>query len=515
MSDDTAEATSSTPAGPSSDVHDKGLSEGSLGLGGIVTLGVSSVAPAYTLTATLGLVVAAVGLKMPAIFIAGFVPMFLTAYAYRELNRSIPDCGTSFTWATKAFGPYTGWMCGWGLIVSTIIVLSNLAGVAVEFFYLFLARVFGQDGIADLADNRLINIVTCIAFIAAATWIVYHGITTTERVQNFLVGFQLIVLVLFVVMAIAKAGSVDTGINFSFSWFDPFTGMTIGAFVAGVSGSIFAFWGWDTCLTVNEESKDSDKTPGRAAILCVTTILATYLFVAVAAMMYAGVGTKGLGLGNDDNADNVFGAIAEPIMGHWLSLLLFLAVLASSAASLQTTFLPPARTLLAMAEYKALPEHYKVIHPRYLIPGYATIACGIGASVFYAVLTLLSERVLSDTIAALGIMICFYYGLTAFSCIWYFRKELFSSTFNFAFKFLFPMLGGLMLTAVFVISVVESYSPDYGSGASIAGVGLVFYLGLGLLALGGLVMAYWRTRNPAFFKGETLRRDTPALIVPE
>ncbi len=113
------------------DVHEKGLSGGSVGLLGSVTLGVSSVAPAYTLTATLGLVVAAVGLKMPAIFIAGFVPMFLTAYAYRELNRAIPDCGTSFTWATKAFGTYTGWMCGWGLIVATVIVLSNLAGVAV------------------------------------------------------------------------------------------------------------------------------------------------------------------------------------------------------------------------------------------------------------------------------------------------------------------------------------------------------------------------------------------------
>ena len=125
------------------DVHEKGLSGGSVGLLGSVTLGVSSVAPAYTLTATLGLVVAAVGLKMPAIFIAGFVPMFLTAYAYRELNRAIPDCGTSFTWATKAFGTYTGWMCGWGLIVATVIVLSNLAGVAVESCYLFIARLTG------------------------------------------------------------------------------------------------------------------------------------------------------------------------------------------------------------------------------------------------------------------------------------------------------------------------------------------------------------------------------------
>ena len=39
----------------------------------------------------------------------------------------------------------------------------------------------------------------------------------------------------------------------------------------------------------------------------------------------------------------------------------------------------------------------------------------------------LSENVLLDTILSLGIMICFYYGLTAFACVWYFRKELFDS----------------------------------------------------------------------------------------
>src|SRR5580765_4235433 len=161
-----------------SDVHEKGLSGGSVGLLGSVTLGVSSVAPAYTLTATLGLLAAAVALKMPAVFIAGFIPMFLTAYGYRELNRAIPDCGTSFTWATKAFGPYLGWMCGWGAIVATVVVLSNLAGVAVTFLYLFVSRVVGNPDIADLASNKLVNIVTCLLFVAVATAIAYRGITT-------------------------------------------------------------------------------------------------------------------------------------------------------------------------------------------------------------------------------------------------------------------------------------------------------------------------------------------------
>ena len=490
----------------------KGLAEGKVGTLSGAILGISSVAPGYTLTASIGVIVAAVGLKMPAIFIAGFIPMFLTAYAYRELNNRAPDCGASFTWSTKAFGPYVGWMCGWGMVIATIIVLSNLAAIAVEFFYLFISKVAGNPGIADLAANKAVNIVTTLVFLAAATFIASRGITTSERLQYILVGFQMVVLVGFAVAAIAHVvgGDAPAGLSFELDWFNPLHGLALSAFVVGVTGSIFAFWGWDTCLTLGEESKNPTKTPGRAGLLCVTSILLTYLLVAVAVMMYAGTGDTGLGLGNADNSDNVFGALAEPVLGTWGGLLVYLAVLASSVASLQTTFLPAARAMLAMGAYGAFPKRFAEVHPRFLVPAFATMVAGVITGVFYTVVKLISESALWDTIAALGIMICWYYGITAFACVWYFRRELFSSAHNIVFKFLFPLLGGIILAVVFVISVRESMNPESsGSGTSIGGIGLVFYLGFGILLLGAVLMMVMRSRSPDFFAGRTLTRDTP------
>jgi len=492
----------------------KGLAEGKVGTLSGAILGISSVAPGYTLTASIGVIVAAVGLKMPAIFIAGFIPMFLTAYAYRELNSRAPDCGASFTWSTKAFGPYIGWMCGWGMVIATIIVLSNLAAIAVEFFYLFIARVVDNPDIADLADNKLINIVTTLVFLALATMIASRGITTSEHVQFVLVGFQMLVLLGFAIAAFIHVGNGDApaGLSFDPGWFNPFTGLAFSAFIVGVVGSIFAFWGWDTCLTLGEECKDPTRTPGRAGLLCVTTILLTYLLVALAVMMYAGVGDSGLGLGNEENSDNVFGALADPVLGKWGGLLVYLAVLASSVASLQTTFLPAARAMLAMGAYGAFPKKFAEVHPRFLVPAYSTMVAGIVTGVFYTVVKLLSESALWDTIAALGIMICWYYGITAFACVWFFRRELFANVHNVVFKFLFPLLGGLILAGVFVKSVVVSMDPaESGSGTSIFGIGLVFYLGFGILALGVVLMLIMRSVSPDFFLGRTLRRDTPAL----
>lgn len=96
-----------------------------MGLVGAVVIGVSCIAPAYTQPAALGPTVSEVGVQLPAIFLVGFIPMILVAFGYRELNYAMPDAGTSFTWASRVFGPWIGWMEGWGLIAATIIVLAG------------------------------------------------------------------------------------------------------------------------------------------------------------------------------------------------------------------------------------------------------------------------------------------------------------------------------------------------------------------------------------------------------
>ena len=80
----------------------------------------------------------------------------------------------------------------------------------------------------------------------------------------------------------------------------------------------------------------------------------------------------------------------------------------------------------------------------------------------------------------------------------------------------FPLLGGIGLWIVFFITLRDSASPDYdGTGVSIFGLGVVFVLGLGLILAGVVLMFVWRFKAPAFFRGETLNKGTPSLIIPE
>ncbi|PFG42869.1 amino acid/polyamine/organocation transporter (APC superfamily) [Isoptericola jiangsuensis] len=502
--------TSQAPAPADGATTGKGLGAGRLGLLGSVVIGVSTIAPAYTLSGALGPTAAAVGEQLPAIFLVGFVPMLLVAVGYRQLNKAMPDAGTTFTWVSKAFGPFVGWMGGWGLLAATILVLSNLAGIAVDFFYLALAQITGNPGLADLTRNVWVNIVTCLAFMAAACWIAYRSVETTKIVQYVLVGFQVAVLVWFSIAAYAHVagGTAPAGLTIDPQWFDPFAVDSFSAFAAGVSLSVFIYWGWDVVLTLNEETKGSAVTPGKAATSTIFVIVVLYMTVGLAVLTFAGVGEDGLGLGNPDIQGNVFAALAGPVMGP-TAILMSLAVLSSSAASLQSTIVSPARTMLAMGHYGALSPKYARITPRFQSPGYATVASAVIASVFYAVMRVVSEDVLWDTITALGIMVCFYYGATALACVWYFRSEARDPR-ALLTKIVAPGVGGVLLLVFFVQTSIDSMDPEYGSGSHIGGVGLVFVLGVGVLALGLVVMAVQRVRRPEFFRGQVLPRGSSA-----
>ena len=507
--------TSNQPAN-SGGVSKKGLGQGSISTLGAIVVGLSCCAPAYTMTAALGPAASWVNDQLPAIFIVGFIPMFLVAIGYLELNRAMPDSGTTFTWATVAFGPWVGWIAGWGLLAATIIVIANTAGIAESFLFIALAQLFHNEAIVALGQNLFVNIAVVLVFLAIATWISHRGMESTKGFQYTMVAIQLFGLIWFVVAAFIAAnnGSNPDSLPIRLSWFNPFAVDSFATFSAGVAVSIFVYWGWDTVLTMSEESGEDARgsSTGKAAAILIVTLVALYTLIGVATVSYAGIGEGPTGLNNPDLADNIFGVLSHPVMG-WAGIFLSLAVLCSAAASLQSTGLSPARTLLAMGHYQAVPAKFAEVHPTYKSPSFAILVSGVIAAAFYIGLRLISKDALWDSITALGLLVCFYYGITAFACVWYFRREAFQSAYTFLTKILMPGLGGLILLVIFFKTTISSVDPEFGSGAEVGGVGLVFIMGGGIIALGVLVMIVTAFFFRPFFRGEVLKQGTPLLQI--
>ena len=509
-------ALSTTPEQRSPTDQSKGLKSDAIGLVSSIVIGIASVAPAYSLAASLGLVVVAVGLQSPIVMLLAFVPMFLIAYGYQGLNEIDPDCGTTFTWGARVFGPKTGWMGGWAIIVADVIVMANLAQIAGQYGF----QLVGANGVAQSAGW---SEVAGIVWIVLMTTICYIGIEVSAWLQRVLLTVEIITLLVLSVTALVKVynghGAAGSS-HVAASWFNPFDIGWLSSLTQGLLIVIFIYWGWDTAVSINEETKDKSKTPGRAAVISTVLLLVTYGVVATAAQAFAGVGDKGLGLANPDNAGDVLSGLGGAVfgtagLGWFLSKLLVLMVLTSASASTQTTIMPTARTALAMADHGGIPKAFARIHPRFLTPTWSTIGMGLASIGFYALLTKVSGNVLADSISSLGLAIAFYYGLTGLTCAWHFAKPALTGAGGpktLWLRFIMPLVGALILFGFFGYACYMFWSPSYGTTqwdmpfAPHWDIGGVFLTGVGSLVLGIPLMFLYRAVSPAYFRGETIRK---------
>jgi amino acid transporter len=506
---------------------DKGLKAGALGLVSTTIIATASVAPAYSLAATLGLVVAAVGLQSPAVAVLAFVPMLFTSIGYSELNKADPDCGTTFTWATRAFGPRTGWAGGWGIIAADILVMASLAQVAGQYVFFLVA---GPN--SSIGKNPASGWVLLVGFawIVVMTYICYRGIEVSANFQKVLLSIELVMLLVLSVVALVKVGQGHAGsIHPAWSWFNPFNVKSFSTFTEGIILMVFIYWGWDTGVAVNEETKDRNKTPGRAAILSTLILLVTYALVITSIQAFAGIGTTGNGLGNTANIGDVLSVQGNAIfggsgIGPTFLRLLFLMILSSAAASTQTTILPTARTTLSMAVYKAIPSAFSKIHSRYLTPTVSTIVMGAISIVVYGVMNYLGHgnQVILDAFSAIGLYIAFYYGLTGFACAWYYRRNLTSSARNLWMQGILPVIGALILFFLggwtvwldYDVNTLYSYTMFTVPGLhwQVGGAFVIVFLSV----VAGLIFyVYCRFTGRAFFRKQTLTRATPTLVPDE
>jgi amino acid transporter len=505
------------------DSIEKGLKSGAIGLLSSVVIGTASTAPAFSLAATLGLIAATVGFHAPLVVILAFIPMLLISIGYSELNKADPDCGTTFTWATRTFGPKTGWAGGWGILASDILCMASLAEISGQ--YLFL--LFNAKGIGNDASSSWVLLVG-VLFIIALTYVCYRGIEVSARLQFILLAVELIMMAVYAAVALVRVaiGHAPAGHMVpSISWFNPTT-VSPTQLVDGMVLMLFIYWGWDTSLSVNEETSDKDRLPGLAGIIATVLLLATYGVVTIAAQAFAGVGHSGIGLANPAHLTDVLSVQGTAVFGaSWVgtifSHLLLLMVFCSAVASTQTTILPTARTMLSMSVYKAIPDRFGKMHKKYLTPTAATVTMGGVSIVMYAIMNYLSGgNMIADSVTAIGVWIAFYYGLTGWTCLFYYRKVLTRNTRELFMKGILPGLGGLIMFGAGGWSLKEDWF--FSSGQSYTSfqlpfaphwdIGGVFMIFLVSAFVGLLCAVAWRLASPRFFNGETLNRSTPTLV---
>ena len=484
------ESASVEPVGTAEPVG-KGLKKDAIGFADSLAIGLDSTAPAYSLAAVLGSIVVLTGVQAPGVLLVAFVPMLFIAGSFYFMNKVDQDCGTTFSWVTRGMGPWLGWIGGWSIFVTGVLVIGSLADVSA--YYVF--DLLGLDG---LRDSRAAVVAFAVVIIAVMTAITVIGTELSAKLQRILVFAQVGALILFVVVAAVRLilGDVpDRSIDPSLSWLDPFA-IEYSALLSGLLLGVFIYWGWESAVNLNEETSDSSRTPGIAGLVSTIVLVVVYISVAVTMIAVAGLGK----VERFDDDAGLFGAVAEDVLGPF-SFLLVLAIVTSGIASTQTTILPASRTSLSMGAAGAFPRAFAMVHQRFQTPAFSTILIGVVATVWYVGAIIVSDNFLFDSLSALSLMIAFYYGLTGIACAIYWRRRLFDSAKNFILIGVAPLLGAGMLLYLLVESARDLADPKASySGTELFGLGVPLVIAIFFTVLGLVLMIGWRlTGGREFF----------------
>jgi amino acid transporter len=370
-------------------------------------MGVAGTAPAYSIEITTSTIIATAGVLSPASVLACGLIMFGIAFAFIHMNRALASAGTSYAWVGMAFGRTLGFFAGWALLVLCCVFMVSAMIPAANATLLIFAP--------GLMNN--VHWVTLLAalWLTAVSAVVVKGIKLTSYVQVALTLIEAAILLAIIVAAFAVFPKAPAH-AFSWRWFSPLE-FSPKLFANGALVAIFFYYGWDVTLNLSEETRDPNRTPGRAAFWAMVFLMAFFLvFIAITL----------LGLSDAEiqhfNTNIIF-AIAGKLFGKTWGYAAILAVLLSTVGTVETQMLQFTRMLFAKARDGVLNPRYARLHPRWQTPHIAILFIWAAGLVLLFISSYLPtiNVILQDSITAIGFQICFYLGLTGLACAWHYR----------------------------------------------------------------------------------------------
>lgn len=331
-----------------------------LTLADLSVLASSSMAPAYSLAAVMGLVVAAAGTGAPLALIVSTIPIIFIAIGFMRLATERPSAGAAYTWAQWAFGSRAGYFTAVLIIVG----------------YYFGALACALPAAAytiDLALPHFAGSALAIA-LAGICWTIFSayfliiGAQPTARLSAIFLAVEIAALAVIAVLAIVHpfAGTPPLG-HAGFSMGS--TGLS--GLVVGAVLSIWVSAGWEISTYSSEESMGPATTPGAASLVGLVGTMALVWFCMVAFLHVGSVG------GFASHQVDALAYVASRLGGGWIATLMVANVLVSSAAALWTTMQLLSRAVFAMARDGLLPAGLAAIHPKFGTPWVAVIAVSV------------------------------------------------------------------------------------------------------------------------------------------
>jgi putrescine importer len=282
-------------------------------------------------------------------YAVALVAMLVTAYSYGQMVKAYPVSGSAYTYTRKSINSHLGFMVGWSVLLD----------------YVFLPMVIWLIGSVYLesAFPGVPAWVWIIAFILITTFINIIGIHVTANVNFFMMLFQFLVILLFIIFSISGLLHGE-GMGTLFSAKPFFNGdVPFSLVLSGAAIACYSFLGFDAVSTLSEETIEPEKTIPKAIVL--VALIGGAIFIVSSYFIYL-IFPDYLKF---TNADSAGFEIAKFVGGNIFSAVFLAGIITAQFASGLSAQASAARMLYAMGRDSVLPKRiFGYIHPRFQTP---------------------------------------------------------------------------------------------------------------------------------------------------
>jgi len=423
-------------------------------------MGVAGSAPGFSIAVALATLLVSAGALAPGALLIFAVPMIGISLAYKGLDARMANAGAAYEWTSRIFNKPLGYFSGWALMVASIVFIATGA------------VPLGSATLSFFPDPTLVNNVGATTFVGAVWFLVIGfvlitGISLTSKVQMIMSTVELVILTIIVVAATNHALRFGAVNPLSWSWFG--FGYPPGAFSASALIVVFFYWGWDVTANLGEETDSSHNGAGNGGFVSVFVTTAYFLAFAAATLFLFSL-KEGQGL--SDNL--VYHLAVRAGLGRTGGLAASFAVILSSVATLETQMLQFSRTLFAMGRDGAMPRTFGIVSERSQTP-VRTMQLLLGLGLLTILLASFIPTVgliLSDSVKAIAIQVCYYYSVAGLASAWLYRQTRKTDPFAFFLYAVFPTLSAasLIVLALYALTTFDGLTQLVGVGGLVAGV---------------------------------------------
>jgi amino acid transporter len=426
-------------------------------------MGVAGSAPGFSIAVAIAGLLATAGHVSPNAIVLFALPMLGIAVAYKGLAAKMVNAGAAYEWTKSVFGGFFGYFSGWALLIAAMVFMVTgsvpLGTATIDLFD------------PSLADNVYLTTgIGAIWFVAIGV-VLITGIELTSKIQVVMSTIELGILAVISIAAFVHSGVGGAVSPFSWSWFS--FNYPPGTFASSALVVVFLYWGWDVTSNLAEETKGHPpNAAGQGGFLSIFVTIASFVAFTVAALMMFTLADA------TSFSDNLIYHVAVAAgLGKVGGYAASMALILSSVATLETTMLQFSRTLFAMGRDHALPNYFGQVHEKTVTPVrtmYLLLAVGLALIFISSFLPSIGE-ILGDSVAAIAVQVCYYYGLAGLVCAWSYRDSYKSSMKTFTGYVLYPALSALILFGLGIYAFM-----GYNTTVKIVGlggllIGIVFY----------------------------------------